>query len=161
MADFLTDVPYDDFGYQITTASVPFYQIALHGAKDYTGESINLSGDYQTLLLECAEYGAGLNFTFMKADTSVLQDSAYSCYSAGAYDRWKNEALEMITRYQTEMSGLNSQRITGHEQLSGEVSVTTYEDGTRVYVNYGDTAFTKGGTTIPARDYLVERGNAR
>ena len=160
-ADLVTDINLSGNGYAIIDDSIPFYEIAIHGLKNYTGEPINLAGDYMTSLLECAEYGAGLNFSFMKKDTNVLQDSAYSCYTGGAYDRWKKELIPMITRYQTEMSGLNSQRITGHEQLSGEVSVTTYEDGTRVYVNYGDTAFTKGGTTIPARDYLVERGNAR
>ena len=96
----------------------------------------------------------------MKADTSILQDSAYSCYTAGAYDRWKDEVMPMILRYQKEMSGLNSQRIAGHEFLTGEVHVTTYEDGTKVYVNYGVTEYKKGSVKIPARDYLVERGDA-
>ena len=69
--------------------------------------------------------------------------------------------MPMILRYQQEMSGLNSQRISGHEFLTGEVHVTTYEDGTKVYVNYGGTEYKKGSVRIPARDYLVERGNAQ
>ena len=160
-ADLITDMNLTGRKYSIIDQAVPFYQIALHGLRNYTGEAINLSGDYRNALLESAEYGAGLSFTFMKADTSILQDSAYSCYSAGAYDRWKNEALEMITRYQTEMSGLNSQRIIGHEFVTADVHVTTYEDGTRVYVNYGGKEYRAGAVTVPARDYLVERGSAR
>ena len=59
------------------------------------------------------------------------------------------------------MSGLNSQRIVGHQKLSAETAVTEYEDGTHVYVNYSYADYTSNGTTIPARDYLVERGNAQ
>jgi len=147
--------------YGIIDQAVPFYQIALHGLKNYTGEAINLAGDYQNALLECAEYGAGLNYTFMKADTLILQDSAYSCYTGGAYDRWKNEVIPEILRYQKEMAGLNSQRITGHKFVTNDLHVTTYEDGTRVYVNYGSKEYQRGDLTVPARDYLVERGSAK
>ena len=160
-ADLITDMNLTGRKYSIINQAVPFYQIALHGLRNYTGEAINLSGDYRNALLESAEYGAGLSFTFMKEDTNILQDSAYSCYAAGSYDRWKEEALAMILRYQTDMSGLNSQRIIGHESVATDVQVTTYEDGTRVYVNYGSKEYKAGSVTIPARDYLVERGNAR
>ena len=160
-ADLITDMNLTGRKYTIIDQAVPFYQIALHGLRNYTGEAINLSSDYRNALLESAEYGAGLSFTFMKADTSILQDSAYSCYTAGSYDRWKDEVFPMILQYQKEMSGLNSQRITGHEFLTNDVHVTTYEDGTRVYVNYGSTEFRKGAVRVPARDYLVERGSAK
>ena len=160
-ADLITDMNLTGRKYTIIDQAVPFYQIALHGLKNYTGEAINLSSDYQNALLESAEYGAGLSFSFMKADTNILQDSAYSCYTAGSYDRWKDDALPMILRYQKEMSGLNNQRITGHEFITNDVHVTTYEDGTRVYVNYGSQEYSKGAVKVPARDYLVERGSAK
>jgi hypothetical protein len=160
-ADMITDMNLTGNTYAIIDQRIPFYQIAIHGMKDYTGESINLAGDYQTALLECAEYGAGLNFTFMKEDTPVLQDSKYSCYRSASYDRWKEILTPVILRYQAEMAGLNRQNITGHEQLSKEVSVTEYADGTKVYVNYSNRDYKDGGTVIPARDYKVERGNGQ
>ena len=160
-ADLITDMNLTGRKYTIIDQAVPFYQIALHGLRNYTGEAINLSGDYQNALLESAEYGAGLSFTFMKSDTNVLQDSAYSCYTAGSYERWKSDALPMILRYQTDMAGLNSQRITNHEFISNDVHVTTYEGGTRVYVNYSGKEYRDGSIVIPARDYLVERGSAQ
>lgn len=160
-ADLITDMNLTGRKYTIIDQAVPFYQIALHGLRNYTGEAINLSSDYRNALLESAEYGAGLSFSFMKADTSILQDSAYSCYTAGSYDRWKDEVFPMILRYQQEMVGLNSQRITGHEFLTNDVHVTTYEDGTKVYVNYGGKEYEDGSVHIPAREYLVERGNAQ
>lgn len=160
-ADLVTDMDLTGNDYAMLDASIPFYQIALHGLKDYTGPSINLAGNYTTALLECAEYGAGLNFTFMKADTSVLQESHYSCYTSSGYDLWKDQVTEMILRYQQEMAGLNSRKITDHRRINSEVSETTYDDGTKVYVNYGFTDFKTGGKKIPARDYLVERGSGK
>ena len=117
--------------------------------------------DYQTAMLECAEYGAGLSFSFMKEDTKVLRDTMYSCYTASGYSLWKDIAIPMINRYQEEMRGLNRRMITGHEQLTKDVSVTTYEDGTQVYVNYSDGEYRKGSVTVPARDYLVVRGKGK
>ena len=155
--DLITDMNLTGNSYAIIDERIPFYQIALHGIKNYTGEAVNLAGDYITALLECAEYGAGLNFSVMKADTTVVQDSAYSCYTSAGYDRWKDRIIPMVNRYQTEMTGLNQQRIVGHDRLDAEVTVTTYEDGTRVYVNYGTVAYDAEGIQVPARDYLVER----
>lgn len=160
-ADLITDMNLTGNAYGIIDRSVPFYQIALHGLKDYTTEAINLAADYQTALLECAEYGAGLNFTFMKMDTPVLQNTAYSCYTAASYDRWKDELVPAIVRYQTEMAGLNRTPIAGHERINENVAVTEYEDGTKVYVNYGRTDYAENGVTVAARDYKVERGSVQ
>ena len=159
-ADLVTDINLSGSGYALLDQSIPFLEIAIHGMKNYTGEAVNLAGDYQNVFLECAEYGAGLNFTFMKKDTDVLLDSAYSCYTGAAYDRWKEDLVPLILRYQTEMAGLNSQRMTGHTELTRDLHRTEYEDGTRVYVNYGHSDAEAEGLTIPARDYLVERGDA-
>ena len=158
-ADLITDMNLSGNAYAILDYSVPFYQIALHGLKNYTGEALNLAGDSTTLLLESAEYGAGLNFSFMQIDTKVLLDSVFSCYTSAGYDAWKKDAIAMITRYQTDMAGLNRQKITGHERLTDDVAVTTYADGTKVYVNYGTNEYKSGTVKVPARDYLVERGS--
>ena len=160
-ADLVTDLMLSGSRYAIIDEMVPFYEIAIHGLKNYTGEAINLEGDYQTALLECAEYGAGLNFTFMKTDTDILRDTAYSCYTGASWDRWKEELIPVIKRYQTETAGLNGLRMTGHEKADRDVRATTYEDGTRVWVNYGDSDFSREGIVVPARDYLVERGKAQ
>lgn len=159
--DMITDMRLTGNAYTILDKQIPFYQIALHGFRNYTGEAINLAGDYQTALLECAEYGAGLNFTFMKEDTMILQDTQYSCYTSAAYDRWKEEVIPMILRYQSEMGDLNRKQITGHERLTSKVTVTVYEDGTRVYVNYGDSDYADGTINVSARDYKVERGTGK
>ncbi|MBQ7137884.1 MAG: hypothetical protein IJO39_02695 [Clostridia bacterium] len=157
-ATIITDMDLTGTAYSILDKNVPFYQIALHGMKDYTGEPINLAGDYVTEFLRCVEYGAGLNFTFMDEDGKILQDTYHSNFFGANYDSWADNAAEMISKYQADTAGLNQQRIVSHEQLSANVAVTGYADGTKVYVNYGSTEFAQDGVKVPARSYTVERG---
>ena len=157
-ADLITDMDLSGTRYTIIDQAVPFYQIALHGMKDFTGKPINLAGDYMQEFLTCVEYGAGLNFTFMAEDSRVLQDTTHSGLFGSSYNAWAEDAAEMINKYQTEMAGLNQQRIVSHEKVTETLSVTGYEDGTKVYVNYGTEDCTENGVVVPARSYTVERG---
>ena len=157
-ADIITDVDLIGSKYTILDQMVPFYQIAVHGLKDYTGKPLNISGDYVQEFLRCVEYGAGLNFTFMAEDATILQDTRHSTLFGAGYDSWRDDALALITQYQKDMEGLNQQRIVSHEKLTESVSVTGYEDGTKVYVNYAADAYTANGVIINGRSYAVERG---
>ena len=164
-ADLINDMDLAGSGYAILDESIPFYQIVIHGLKDYTGQAINMAGDYETEILKCAEFGAGLNFTFMKTDTMVLQDSPYSCYTSAGYDRWVEQEglMQMILDYQQTMAGLNQKEIVGHQRLSDQVTVTYYEDGAGTYigifVNQGSFDFTSDlAGVIPARSYVRADG---
>lgn len=157
-ADIITDVDLMGTKYSILDQMVPFYQIAVHGMKDYTGEALNISGDYVQEFLRCVEYGAGLNFTFFAEDGTILQDTRHSTLFGASYTSWKEEALAMINQYQQDMEGLNQQRIVSHEKLTEDVAVTGYEDGTKVYVNYAAEAYTADGVTVDGYSYAVERG---
>ncbi len=160
-ADLITDMDLTGNSYGILDDKIPFYQMAIHGMKNYTGNSINLAGDFQGALLESAEYGAGLNFSFMNIDTKVLQDSNFSFYASAGYGPWKEQAFAMIKRYQEEMAGLNATEMTDHQMLTDGVSETVYADGTKVYVNYTDVDYSGNGVEVPARDYLVKRGGGQ
>jgi hypothetical protein len=156
-ADFITNMDLYGSKYQVIDYMVPFYTTAIHGLIDYAGEPINLSADYIDAVLQSAESGAGLNFTFMKESTSVLQETDHTYLYGADYDMWKQEAYNIYSRYETEMGHLFNQYITGHEILKDGVFATTYEDGTKVYVNYTDYDFEQDGVKVPAKDYLVER----
>jgi len=151
----VTDVDLDGTVYSILDKTVPFYQIAIHGMVDYTGQPINLCSDWLAELLLCAEYGAGLNFTFMEEDGKIIQETYHSDLFGAEYDAWKEDALEIIHTYQQDMAGLNNLQIVDHEVVSRQVTMTQYENGTRVYVNYSTADYTDGNVTVPARSYLV------
>ncbi len=156
--DFVADMDLKGSGYTILDAEIPFYQLAIHGYVNYTGESINVCGNDVDELLACVEYGAGLSFTLMKESSFTLQKTLYTQYYGADYDGWKDRLVEMYTRYNSELGNTFNQEMVKHEVINEYVRCTTYADGTRVYVNYSfteDYADREGGI-VKARDYKVE-----
>ncbi|MGN0402179.1 MAG: DUF5696 domain-containing protein [Acetatifactor sp.] len=157
-SNIITDMDLRGSQYTLLNEFVPFYQMAIHGYVDYTGEPINLAGNAEEELLLSAEYGAGLSFTFMKESSFALQKTLYTEYYGAEYDAWRDKALEIYKRYNAELGHTFNQEMTGHEILAEKLTCTIYEDGTKVYVNYAtEDAVTPDGIKVPARDYKVVR----
>lgn len=154
----VTNVDLRGSEYTILDECVPFYQIAVHGHVNYVGDPINICGNSQTELLYAAEYGAGLSFTLMKESSFALQKTLYTQYYGSEFASWHDRLVDVYTRYNQELGHTFNQEITGHVNYTSELSCTTYDDGTKVYVNYGFTdGTTPDGVTVPARDYMVVR----
>ncbi len=160
-ADLITDMDLKGTEYSIIDEKVPFYQMAVHGAVSYTGAPVNLASDWKAEILRCAEYGAGLNFTFMQEEGTILQNTFHSGYYGAEFASWAEEIEEIAGTYQKDMAGLNQIRMTGHEILADGVTATVYENGTTVYVNYTDKDYEAGGVIVPARSYHAEGGDGQ
>lgn len=157
-SDMITNMDLRGSEYTILDAYVPFYQLALHGYINYTGEPLNLCGNTEDELLISAEYGAGLYFTLMRETAFALQKTLYTEYYGSDYAAWHDRMIEIYTRYNAELGHTFNQEMTNHEIITSGLSCTTYEDGTKVYVNYSYAdATAPGGVTVPARDYKVVR----
>ena len=156
-ADFITNMDLMGTDYAILDRQVPFYQIVLHGYKNYVGESINIAQDYKDQLLKSAESGAGLSFTLMDESSFALQNTFYTHYFGSEYEYWRDRLIEEYTRYNTELGHTFNQKIVGHEFVGKKCTCTTYEDGTKVYVNYDYTDCVVDNVTIPSKEYVVVR----
>ena len=157
-SDMVTNMDLTGSGYTIMDKEVPFYQLALHGYVNYTGMPLNICGDEEEELLESVEYGAGLYFTLMRETAFALQKTLYTEYYASDYAAWHDRMMDIYTRYNSELGHTFNQEMTGHERFNAELSCTTYEDGTKVYVNYSFAdVVTPDGVEVPARDYKVVR----
>ena len=143
--------------YTILDEFVPFYQIALHGYKNYTGVAINLANNSETELLYSAEYGAGLQFAIMADSPFKLQKTLYTDYFGASYDSWHEEIVSIYNRYNQELGHTFNQEITDHKVIEEGLKCTTYADGTNVYVNYNYDDKKVGSTLVPARNYVVVR----
>ena len=156
MADFFTRVPYEDFGYQITTASVPFYQIALHGLVEYAGEPGNLSSDLEREVLRWVEMGYTPFFELTCDNTEELMYTDYQSLFSADYTAWR-ERVAWAAKQFTEgpLAGLHDQLIVRHERLSETLVKVTYENGTAVYVNYGGQPVLRDGVEIGAQSWTA------
>lgn len=59
------------------------------------------------------------------------------------------------------MGSVRTKEIVSHRRLSEDVYCTAYEDGTKIYVNYGSGPATVEGVEIGAGDYVVAGGGSR
>lgn len=153
--DIVTGMDLNGSEYSIVDTFIPFYQLALHGYVDYTGDALNLAGETQEELLRSAEYGAGLYFTVMNESPFALQKTLYTEYFGAEYSAWHDRIVSIYSRYNEELGHTFNQRMTDHISFSNELKCTVYEDGTRVYVNYSYNDAEADGHWVPARDYLV------
>ena len=164
-SDMITSMDLQGSEYTILDDYVPFYQIALHGYVNYTGRPLNICGDTEDELLHSAEYGAGLSFSLMQETAFILQKTLYTEYYGSDYAAWHDRMMNIYNRYDSELGHTFNQEMTNHELLDFGLSCTTYEDGTKVYVNYNyeDAAVEtpNGEVKVPARDYKVVREQGR
>lgn len=155
-ADFITNMELHGNNYAIIDVQVPFYQIALHGYKNFAGSAINLGYEKDQIVLEAAESGAGLFFTVMSEPEKKLQETNYSEYYAACFETWKPQIKEIYTRYNKEVGVVANSLISNHEYLNDTVTATSFDNGYKVYVNFGYVDYvTESGLKVPARDYKV------
>jgi len=154
-SDMVTNMDLRGSEYTILDECIPFFQLAIHGYINYTGDPINICGNPEEEILYAAEYGAGLQFNLMKETAFVLQNTYYTDYYGSNFDSWHEKMVDICTRYNNELGHTFNQEMTGHKNLTDAVSCTVYADGTKVYVNYGYSDADVEGVTIPARDYKV------
>lgn len=157
-ADYVTDMNIDSKAVNIVDEQVPFYQMALHGIVNYAGSPINLAENQEENILKSAETGAGLYFTYIYEDTSVLQNGKYTRYYACNFNQWKDDTVELYNKFNENLGDTYNQYITGHEKVADGVYKTTFENGKSVLVNYNYETYDYNGTTVESRDFAVVKG---
>lgn len=155
-ADFFTNVPYEDFGYHFTTASVPFYQIALHGLVSYAGKPGNLSSNLEREVLRWVEMGYTPLFELTHDNTEELMYTDYQSLFSADYTAWQDRVAWAAKQFtQGPLAELAGQLILRHERISDTLAKVTYENGTAVYVNYAQEAVSADGVEIPAQGWIA------
>jgi hypothetical protein len=155
--DSVVNVPLSNSGFNITDREVPFYEIALHGYIDYAGQALNMS-DEQTMrhhVLKALETGSNLNFTWFYAKSSSVKESEFDYLFSANYRNWIDEAKSTYKEVNAVLSKVRTQQIINHSMLEKGVYQTTYEDGTRVIVNYNDYAIKVKGDAVESMGYLI------
>lgn len=142
----------------IAQTSVPFYQIVLRGYVNLVSEPFNLSSEPIELELKCAESGMSPYYQLMMAESTSFYNTSYSQYYACNFNDYFDISVETYNRLKVIYDAVGTSTITNHQIVSEFVRITTYENGAKVYVNYGETEATVDGVQIGARSYVVVGG---
>lgn len=156
----ILNMPNSDSLYDFASYKVPFMQMVLHGYKDYSSAPFNLAANGTTNKLASIECGANVYYScFTEPDDIMKQfDDAsiqFPTGITGIYDRIAADYKEFNNIFKN----LRSQLIVEHECLERELFCTTYEDGTKIIVNYNIYDCEAYGNTVEASNYIVIGSN--
>ncbi len=155
----ILNVPQQSTGYNLTDAEIPFMQMVLHGCVDYTGEPLNLAVDLEESILRSAQTASGLYFKLIWEDPAILKETEYARLLSVQEERWLKEGVRIYQEYQAKLGDLAAEPIAEFCQLSTDLSVTTFQSGDVVVVNFGSKDGEYAGTVIPARTFVRLEGS--
>ena len=141
--------------FEVTDTEIPFYQLVTHGAMTLYTEPINEEGNVRKALLRAIEYGMYPSWRVIAGDTALLSGTDYASWHAASLDAWREE-IKNTAAWMAPLGGYAGMQMTGHERVTGTLSVTTYANGDMVLVNYGREDAEHLGVTVPAQGYAIK-----
>ncbi|MDR0532050.1 MAG: DUF5696 domain-containing protein [Oscillospiraceae bacterium] len=127
--------------------SVPLLPIILHGSADYSGPSLNLAGNSREAFLRSLAYGACPAYTWSFAPSGLPSDNLY-------FEKQMEDAVNNYTRANTALADLRSERIVSYRLADAGLTVTTFSNDAKLYVNFNDAPKTIEGFTIQPYDFV-------
>lgn len=149
----------DDYSYDsFSSTAIPFAQIALHGMVNYTSSYVNERQEYQKQFLRDLEYGSAPSFIFINENGEDFRNADTLHLFSPDYRDWETQALEQYQKMNEALGDVQDKFIVNHRTLAPEVKETTYSNGKRIIVNYGNSTYSNGGITVKSLDYLIVKG---
>ena len=154
----------DKAGRELAKGHVPIFQIVYNGIivnNPFTG-TVNSTIKERYWQLKLLEYGGRPNFYFYS------QFRADRAHWMGMTDLRSGDEEELAASVAKIKEGcdmwkpfahLQYEFIENHERLAEKVFRTTWSDGTRLIVNYGDAPFETDGLTVAPMDYATKLPN--
>ncbi len=154
----IINVPVDDNDFAIIDASIPFYQMIIHGSIDYAGELLNYEDNYDLdeTILNLIEAGASPHYVFTWEESSRMKDSGLNRYYTTTFSRWIDDALNVYERVNEALAPVAGSYMVDHEIFDNGVRKITYSNGVSIYINYDDEALVAEGVEIPSLGYRLE-----
>lgn len=148
--DRAMDVPLEGTYSTSVDAYVPFLQIVLRGKVAYATGSLNYFGNMDGAVLRAIEYGACPKFTVFFESYDKLRDSYLASDYTGRYADMRQTILAAYDKVHGALDGLEGLRIIDHRIREDGMRETTYEDGTRVLINYSTDTVNVDGRDVEA-----------
>ncbi|MCR5743137.1 MAG: hypothetical protein K6F92_05315 [Lachnospiraceae bacterium] len=150
------DMPLYTSSYIVEDASVPFLSMVLHGVIPVYSEYVNFEANKQEFFLKMVETGTFPSFYITKASSSDLIYTNSSDIYSSQYDIYRDEIISYAQELGAICEKTEGSYIVSHDMNDNGVTVVGYDNGTKVYVNYSDSAKTVDGVTVEAMSYMVK-----
>ena len=157
--DAFLDMPVGTSSYSFIDEEIPFMSMVLKGVIPMYSEYMNFEANKQEFFLQLVEMGIFPSFYITKENSSMLIYTNSSDIYSSEYSTYKEDIIEYNNALKSVNDAVRNAFITRHDRLDNGVTVVTYDNGTKVYVNYSDAPQTVDGYSVDAMSYKV--GEAR
>ena len=147
-ADCIMNVPSGSSGYTVMDETVPFVQMVYGGLVTYCGREINLSSDNRRAVLDAISTGSSLHYGLITGDAELLLETELSFLFSPSCDVWKEEITASANELYEARTETAFSRLVGFERLNGDVTVSHFENGCSICVNFGSVPYDWNGTAV-------------
>jgi hypothetical protein len=153
--DAYLGMPLSSSHYMYEDESVPFMAIVLKGIIPMYSDYVNFEANKHEFNLKMAETGVYPSFYLTYKDSAELIYTNSSQLFSTLVDTYRDTVVEYDRQFRALAEKTQDALIIGHERPAEQVTLTVYDNGVRVYVNYNETPVTVDGVTVDALDYIV------
>ncbi len=153
----IINVPVDGNDYFICDASIPLYQMIIHGCIDYSSKLLNYEDSYseKDTLLKLIETGTAPHYHFTWEEASKMKNTGLNRFYATTFANYEQEAADAYNFVNSALKYVEGAYMVNHTAV-GQLRAVTYSNGVTIYINYGDAPAEIDGITIPAKSYRTE-----
>lgn len=153
----IVDMPISDSDYIYTDQSVPFLSIALKGILPMYGDYVNFEANEREYFLKLVETGIYPSFYLTYENPSALIYTNSSNVYTSQYSVYREQILNYYEELRQISELTKNSMIANHEITDTGVTIVTYDNGVRLYINYSETERKADNVTVPALSYVVGR----
>ena len=153
--DAFLDMPLYTSNYMYEDESVPFFSIVLKGVMPVYSEYVNFEANKQEFFLKMVETGTYPSFYITKeGSANLIYTNSNDIYSS-EYSVFRDTILEYAEELREVNAKVEGAYITGHEIREDGITIVTYDNGVKIYLNYSSTQKTVDGHTLEGMSYKV------
>ncbi len=136
---------------------IPLYQIVFQGLKANTTSAINGADNQRQQFLKAIETGSGLYFTLMANYNPELRKQIARDLNTALYADNKEQIKAYVDESKDFLASVAGASIKDHEYIAEKVTVTTFDNGVKVVVNFGTEDFTSDTYgTVKAEGFITK-----
>ena len=149
------DMPLYTSSYIFEDESVPFLSIVLKGIMPVYSEYVNFEANKQEFFLKMVETGTCPSFYITKENSADLIYTNSSDIYSSEYDVYREDIISYAKELAAVHENTAGASIVGHEIKGNGITVVTYDNGVKIYLNYSTEQQSADGHTLEGMSYEI------
>lgn len=149
------DMPLYTSSYIFEDESVPFLSIVLKGIMPVYSEYVNFEANKEEFFLKMVETGTCPSFYITKESAANLIYTNSSDIYSSEYDVYRGDIISYTKELEAVHEKTAGASIVGHEIKDNGITVVTYDNGVKIYLNYSTEQQSADGHTLDGMSYEV------